>query len=128
MDETEVRTRKIEMDQEKIEYMNFAYNEEIIYWKKAALDRILNEREENKLVDLAPPKVLLIRKEKIEKIVNIDEIIFYLESMYQTHNEKPRTFIDDIPTNEPSFETMSNRIKDDENISLKISVNLVDGF
>ena len=82
MDETEVRTRKIEMDQEKIEYMNFAYNEEIIYWKKAALDRILNEREENKLVDLAPPKVLLIRKEKIEKIVNIDEIVFYLESMY----------------------------------------------
>ena len=82
MDETEVRTRKIEMDQEKIEYMNFAYNEEIIYWKKAALDRILNEREEKELVDLAPPRVLLIRKEKIEKIVNIDEIIFYLESMY----------------------------------------------
>ena len=128
MDETEVRTRKIEMDQEKIEYMNFAYNEEIIYWKKAALDRILNEREQKELVDLAPPKVLLIRKEKIEKIVNIDEIVFYLESMYQTHNEKPRTFIDDIPTNEPSFETMNNRIKDDENISLKISVNLVDGF
>ena len=82
MDETEVRTRKIEMDQEKIEYMNFAYNEEIIYWKKAALDRILNEREEKELVDLAPPRVLLIRKEKIEKIVNIDEIVFYLESMY----------------------------------------------
>ena len=76
MDETEVRTRKIEMDQAKIEYMNFAYNEEIIYWKKAALDRILNEREQKELVDLAPPKVLLIRKEKIEKIVNIDEIIF----------------------------------------------------
>ena len=82
MDETEVRTRKIEMDQEKMEYMNFAYNEEIIYWKKAALDRILNEREQKELVDLAPPKVLLIRKEKIEKIVNIDEIVFYLESMY----------------------------------------------
>ena len=82
MDDTEVRTRKIEMDQEKIEYMNFAYNEEIIYWKKAALDRILNEREEKELVDLAPPKVLLIRKEKLEKIVNIDEIVFYLESMY----------------------------------------------
>ena len=82
MDETEVRTRKIEMDQAKIEYMNFAYNEEIIYWKKAALDRILNEREQKELVDLAPPKVLLIRKEKIEKIVNIDEIVFYLESMY----------------------------------------------
>ena len=76
MDETEVRTRKIEMDQEKMEYMNFAYDEEITYWKKAALDRVLNEREEKELVDLAPPKVLLIRKEKIEKIVNIDEIIF----------------------------------------------------
>ena len=46
--------------------------------------------------------------------------------MYSTHNEDPRTFIDDIPTNEPSFEAMTNRlktfskcIKDDENISLK---------
>ena len=58
--------------------------------------------------------------------MNIDEIIFYLKSMYSTHNEDPRTFIDDIPTNEPSFEAMTNRlktfskcIKDDENISLK---------
>ena len=70
--------------------------------------------------------ILLIRKEKIEKTVNIDEIIFYLKSMYSTHNEEPRTFVDDIPTDEPSFEAMTNRlktfsicIKDDENISLK---------
>ena len=34
MDETEVRTRKIETDQEKMEYINFAYNEGITYWKK----------------------------------------------------------------------------------------------
>ena len=34
MDETEVRTRKIEIDQEKMEYISFAYNEEITYWKK----------------------------------------------------------------------------------------------
>ena len=46
MDEAEVRTRKIEIDQEKMEYINFAYNEEITYWKKAALDRVLNERKE----------------------------------------------------------------------------------
>ena len=71
------------------------------------------------MVDLAPPRVLLIRKAKIENIVNIDEIIFYLKSMYSTHNKEPRTFIDDILTNEPSFEAMTNRIKDDENISLK---------
>ena len=71
------------------------------------------------MVDLAPPRVLLIRKAKIENIVNIYEIISYLKSMYSTHNEEPRTFIDDILTNEPSFEAMTNRIKDDENISLK---------
>ena len=46
--------------------------------------------------------------------------------MYSTRNEEPRTFVDDIPTDEPSFEAMTNRlktfsicIKDDENISLK---------
>ena len=78
------------------------------------------------MADLAPPRVLLICKEKIEKAVNTDEIIFYLESMYSTHNEEPRTFIDDIPTDEPSFEAMTNClktfskcIKDDENMSLK---------
>ena len=76
MHETEVRTRKIEIDQEKMEYINFADNDEITYWKKAALDRVLKEREEKELVDLASPRVLLIRKEKIEKIVNINEIIF----------------------------------------------------
>ena len=75
------------------------------------MDRVLNEREEKELVDLAPPRVLLIRKEKIEKTVNIDEIIFYLKSMYSTHNEEPRTFIDNIPTDGPSFEVMTNRLK-----------------
>ena len=39
MDEAEVRTRKIEIDQEKMEYINFPYNEEITYWIKAALAR-----------------------------------------------------------------------------------------
>ena len=42
------------------------------------------------------------------------------------HNEEPRTFIDDIPTEEPSFEAMTNYlktfskyIKEDENMSFK---------
>ena len=99
------------------------------------MDRVLNEREEKELVDLAPIRVLLIRKEKIEKIVNINKTFFYRKFMYSTHNE-PRTFIDDIPTNEPSFEAMTNRlktfskcIKDDENINLKNKcLYLVDGF
>ena len=60
------------------------------------------------MVHLAPSRVLLIRKEKSRKTVNIDEIIFYLRSMYSTHNEEPKTFIDDIPTEEPSFEAITN--------------------
>ena len=128
MDETEFRTRKIEIDQEKMEYVNFAYNEEITYWDKVAFDMVLNEREEKELVDLAPPWVLSILKEKIEKTVNINKIIFYLKSMYSIRNEEPRTFIDDIPTNKPSFDAMTNCIKDDENIGTKVSAYLVDGF
>ena len=54
IDETEVRTRRIEIDQENIEYINSAYNEEITYWKKGALDRVLNKWKEKELVDLAP--------------------------------------------------------------------------
>ena len=70
--------------------------------------RVLNESEEKELIDLAPSRVLLIRKEKSEKTVNIDEIIVYLKSTYSTHNEEPRTFINDIPTKEPSFKAMTN--------------------
>ena len=54
MDEAEVWTRKIEIGQEKMEYINFAYNEEITYWKKAALGTVANDREEKELADLAP--------------------------------------------------------------------------
>ena len=48
MDEVEVKTKKIEIgvNQEKIDYINYVYNKEIIYWKKAALERVLNESEE----------------------------------------------------------------------------------
>ena len=68
MDEVEVKTKKIEteVNQGKMDYINYAYNEEIIYWKEAALARVLNESEEKELIDLAPSRVLLIRKEKSE--------------------------------------------------------------
>ena len=58
--------------------------------------------------------------------MNTDEIFFYLKSMYSTHNEEPITFIDDIPTDDPSSEALTNYLKtfskcskDDENRSLK---------
>ena len=48
MDEAEVRTKKIEVevDEKKMEYINYAYNEEMTYWKKPALAKVLNESEE----------------------------------------------------------------------------------
>ena len=77
-------------------------------------------------MDLAPSRVSLIRKVKSAKTAIIDEIIFYLKSKYSAHNEEPRIFIHDIPSEEPSFEvitgylkTFSKSIKEDENVSLK---------
>ena len=48
MDETEVKTKKMEtkLNQKKIDYINYAYNEKIICWKKATLERVLNDSEE----------------------------------------------------------------------------------
>ena len=52
MDEAEVRTKKIEIEvnQEKITYINYAYNKEITYLKKPALARVLNESEEKEFI------------------------------------------------------------------------------
>ena len=63
---------------------------------------------------------------KSAKTADVDEIIFYLKPKYLTHNEEPRIFIHDIPTEEPSFEaitgylkTFSKSINKDENMSMK---------
>ena len=74
MDEVRTKNIETEVNQEKIDYISYAYNEEIAYWKKGALARVLNESKEKELADLAPSRVLLIRKEKSEKTVNIDQI------------------------------------------------------
>ena len=124
----EVRTKKIEIEvnQGKIGYINYTCSKEITYWKKAALERVSTESEENELMDLAPSRVSLICKVKSTKTENNDEIIFYLKSKYSAYNEEPRIFIYDIPREEPSFEaitdylkTFSESIKEDENMSLK---------
>ena len=64
---------------------------------------------------------MLIRKEKSEKTVNIDEIIVYLKSTYSTHKEESRTFIH-IPTEELSFETITNYLKTFSKYELKKQV------
>ena len=78
------------------------------------------------MLDLAHLRVSLIRKVKSEKTADIDEIIFYLKSKCSAHNEEPRIFIHDIPTEEPFFEaktgflkTFLKLIREDENMSLK---------
>ena len=127
-----VRTKKIKrkVNQDKIDYINYAYSEDVTHWRKAALDRVSTEREEKELIDLAPSRVSLIWKVKsVIKTVNIDEIIFYLKSKYLAHNEEPRIFINGILSEETSFEaltgylkTFSKFIKENENMSLKTSV------
>ena len=60
MNEVGVRAKKIEIEgnQEEMNYINYVYNKEIKYWKKAALARVLNESDKKELVDLAPSRVL----------------------------------------------------------------------
>ena len=93
-----------------------------------AFESVSTENEAKELIELAPSRVILVRKVKNEKIVNVDQIIFSLKSQYLTHNDEERTFTEDIPSEEnmPSFETItgylktfSKSIKEDENASLK---------
>ena len=77
------------------------------------------------MIELAPRRVVLVRKVKTQKVVNIEEIV-YLKSQYLEHSPQGRTFIPNIPSVEPSFEaiagnlkTFSKSIKEDENMSLR---------
>ena len=84
MDEVRTKNIETEVNQEKIDYISYAYNEEIAYWKKSALARVLNESKEKELIDLAPSRVLLICKEKSEKTVNIDQMILLKIYVFNT--------------------------------------------
>ena len=44
---------EIKVDQDIVECINHAYSEEVTYWRKAALESILTNSEEKKLIDLA---------------------------------------------------------------------------
>ena len=70
-------------------------------------------------------------------MVNIEQTIFYLKSQYLEHNPQERTFILNIPSEEPSFEAITGNlktflksIKEDENMVLKrrASPLLVGGY
>ena len=112
----EVRTRnkiEVEIDQEEVDFRNDTYEKELQYWKRAALESVSTENGAKELIDLVPSRVILVRKLKNEKVVNIDEIIFYLKSQYLAHNDEQRTFIPNIPSGEnmPSFEAITGYLK-----------------
>ena len=96
--------------------------------KRVALESVSTENEAKELIELAPRRMILVRKVKNEKVININETIFYLKSQYLAHNSQERTFIPNIPSEENmlSFvaitgylKTFSKSIKEDENMGLK---------
>ena len=102
--------------------------------ENGALQSVSTKNEGRELIELAPRKVIFVRKAKNQKFVNIEEIIFYLKSQYLEHNSEDRTFIPNIPSEEPSFEaitdnlkTFSKSIKEHENMGLK-NKSLIGGW
>ena len=83
---------EVELYQEKIDFINDAYEKELRYWKRVALESVSIKNEAKELIDLAPSRVCLIHKVKNAKMVNIDEIIFYLKSLYLSHNKEQRVW------------------------------------
>ena len=69
----EVRAiNKIEVDlsQEKIDFLNYAYQKELQHWKKVALESVSTENKAKELINLALSRVCLIRKVKNAMTLN----------------------------------------------------------
>ena len=115
--------------QEKVDFINATYAQEVDYWKRAALES-KNEEERKQLSVLAPSKVFLACKDAGKsRVENIHEILFYLKKNYSPHNEE-QARIDDIPRDDSFlFQEMSNYLKtcsksviEVENMNLKKKV------
>ena len=109
----------------RVDFINDAYEIGLEYWKRADLESVSTENEARELIELAPRKVILVCKAKNQKFINVEQLIFHLKSQYLEHNCEDRTFIPNIPSEEPSFEaianilkTFSKSIKEDENLGL----------
>ena len=70
----EVRETKIEVNlhQDKVDFINDAYEKGLQYWKRAPLESVSTENEARELIESAPRKVILVRKAKNQKFVNIE--------------------------------------------------------
>ena len=73
MDENRI---EVELHQMEVDFINDAYEKGWRYWKRAALESVSTKYEARKLIELASRKVILVRKAKNQKLVNIEEIFF----------------------------------------------------
>ena len=82
--------------------------------EKIALEN-RSEDEKKHLMDDAPLRTFLARKDVVKKEVKIDQTIFYLKTQYQPHNphsQEQEPLIDDVPNQEDfTFETISTRLQ-----------------
>ena len=124
-----VNSIETNLSQEKIDFINAAYAEEVDYWKRAAIES-KNEEERKQLLVLAPSKVFLACKDAGKsRVENIHEMLFYLKKNFSPHNEE-QARIDKIPRDDSfSFEEMSSYLKtystsviEVENVNLKNKV------
>ena len=98
------------LSQEKIDFINAAYVEEVNYWKRAALGS-KNEEERKQLKKLTLTRGFLVRKDGKSSTKYIREMLFDLKKIYSPYNEE-QARIDDIPQdNSFSSEEMSNYLK-----------------
>ena len=111
MDEVRESRIEVEINQEKVDFINDAHEKGLKYWKRAALESASTENEASELIELAPRKVILVRKAKNQKFINTEQIIFYSESQYLEHNPEDRTYIQNIKREEPSFEAITDNLK-----------------
>ena len=109
---TEVRETKIEvyLHKEKVDFINYAYEKSLQYWKSAALKSVSSENEARELTESAPRKVILVSKVKNQKFDTIEEIIFYLKLHYLQDNTEDRTVIPNIPCEESPFEAITDNL------------------
>ena len=83
MDEARAVNRiEANLPQEKKNFINGVYAEEVDYWKRFALGSKTGE-ERKQLTDLVPLKVFLVRKDPAKSSVeSIYEMLFYLRKNY----------------------------------------------
>ena len=61
MDEVRESRIEVEVHQEKVDFISDAYEKELRYWKRAALESVSTENEARELIELAPRRVTLVR-------------------------------------------------------------------